>query len=110
MRAYLLEGPSATRNSTNLSRYPLSLGSTGLGRGGPGADRDSPPAPGGRAAGGRGGGGADDPEGPCSACSGPRGGPVRPAGELIVGREVDKDDEGGGADVDGVVGVARLLS
>ena len=28
-----------------MSKYPLSLGSTGLGRGGPGAERDSLPAP-----------------------------------------------------------------
>lgn len=86
-----------------MSRYPLSLGSTGLGRGGPGAERESPPAPGGREGGGR-GGGADKPDGPCS---GPRGGPARPAGELIVDKEVDKVEGGGGADVDGV---ARLLS
>ena len=39
MRANLLEGPSPTRYSTTLSMYPLSRGSTGLGKGGPGALR-----------------------------------------------------------------------
>ena len=47
IKAYLLVGPSPTRNSTNLSRYPLSRGNTGLGRGGPGTDRPPGP-PGGR--------------------------------------------------------------
>ena len=51
-----------TRNSTNLSRYPLSLGRTGLGSGGPGAVRDNPPT-GGRPDWGNGGAGAEA-EGP----------------------------------------------
>ena len=62
IKAYLLAGPSPTwlhkisyviliniylsltKNSTNLSRYPLSLGRMGRGRGGPGMDRPPTPA------------------------------------------------------------------
>ena len=58
-----MAGPSPTRNSTNLSIYPLSLGKTGLGSGGPGAPLEIP-GPSGLPGGGN-GGGTEFPEGFC---------------------------------------------